>query len=83
MPLSEAAHHFFEALDYHDLEALAAIYSDDFQLTGNVTQPLNQDGQMALLKAYFTAFIRYFTRTTLSVCCASVKLKSKSEKAVK
>ncbi len=56
MPLSEAAHQFFEALDYHDLEALAAIHSDDFQLTGNVTQPLNKEGEMALLQAYFTAF---------------------------
>ena len=56
MPLSEAAHQFFEALDYHDLEALEAIHSDDFQLSGNVTQPLNKDGSLALLRAYFTAF---------------------------
>lgn len=54
--LSEAAHAFFEALDYHDLEMLAAILSDDFQLTGNVTQPLDRDGMLALMGAYFTAF---------------------------
>jgi hypothetical protein len=54
--LSEAAHMFFEALDYHDLDMLATILSDDFQLSGNVTQPLDRDGMLALMGAYFTAF---------------------------
>lgn len=54
--LSEAAHEYFEALDYHDMEMLAAILSDDFQLSGNVTQPLDKDNMLALLAAYFTAF---------------------------
>ena len=83
MPLSEAAHHFFEALDYHDLEALAAIYSDDFQLTGNVTQPLNQDGQMALLKAYFTAFSDFdfnFTEAQQTDNVVRVKYRMKAVK---
>ena len=56
MPITEAAHQFFDALDFHDLAALERILSDDFQYSGNVTQVLDKRGTLALYQAYFTAF---------------------------
>ncbi|MAS35012.1 MAG: hypothetical protein CL610_13465 [Anaerolineaceae bacterium] len=56
MPISEAAHHFFDALDSRDLETIAAFLHEDFQVKGNVTRELNRDDFLTLLAAYFRAF---------------------------
>lgn len=56
MPISETAHEFLDALDSHDMVAIEAFLADDFQLSGNVTQPLTKQGMLALLRAYFDAF---------------------------
>ena len=56
MPISETAHEFLDALDSHDMVAIEAFLTDDFQLSGNVTQPLTKQGMLALLRAYFDAF---------------------------
>ena len=59
MPISETAHELFDALDRHDLEAVTAYLRDDFQVSGNVTRPLDKTTYLALLKAYFAAFSDY------------------------
>jgi hypothetical protein len=56
MPISETAHEFLDALDTHNLAAVEAFLSGDFQLGGNVTRDLNKMDTLALLNAYFTAF---------------------------
>ncbi len=56
MPISEAAHELFDAMDTHDLDTLAAIFHDDLQLTVNDAATMDKAGVLALQKAYFDAF---------------------------
>ncbi|MBZ0299775.1 MAG: nuclear transport factor 2 family protein [Anaerolineae bacterium] len=55
MPISETAHQLFDAFDRHDLTVIGAYLRGDFKLTGNA-DPLNKQGLLNLLAAYFKAF---------------------------
>jgi hypothetical protein len=66
MIISETAHQLFDALDAHDLDAIAAFLHDDLQVSGSAML-LDKAQLLRLLSAYFNAFSDFdfnFTEAT-------------------